>query len=338
MQRDARLAASLLVPLVAATVFSWARLVAELDDVPADADYGAARAILEREGFRRATDALAILPPWSLRPLAVVGDLEPISGDALAAQPLDRFTRLWLLVEPDAEPHHAPLRARFGAPAAQWRAGRVRVERYELPATDVTFDFAARLAEARVALVRGIHPAPLSMEAASQAGAHGDVKPCPPAPGGGFSCGREGWQRVALEWLLVTENAERAVFTHPPERGRRLVITWDNVPLGERLVLRAGFTRDGADRAPASVRVRVLVDAAEVHVAERAPAFLFSTDVVELGARAGTRGSLSLVFETDDPSGAHFAWDAWTARAAVREAPAKEAPAKEAPAPAGGAP
>lgn len=302
VQRDARLAGILLLPLLAAAVFSWARLLAELNDVPADQDYLDARALLEREGFMARRDALAVLPPWSLRPLAVIADLDPIGADGLAAQPLDRFRRLWLLVEPDAAPFRDPLVERLGAPTWRLDVGRLAVERFELPAVEVPFDFTARLEHAAVAVVD----------------ANGSASSCAPLSDGGFGCGREGWQRVAREWLLVSENGQRAVSSHPPARGKRLVVTFADVEVGDRLVVRAGFTRDGADRARTPVRLRVRIDGEEVGRVERAPAFAFVADTIPTAAHAGRRAEVRFEVEADDNSGASFAWDAWTARSAPR--------------------
>ncbi len=289
---DRSVAAALLAPVLLALAFSWPKLLAAPLHVPRDEDYVAARSALEAQGFTRGRDALAILPAWSLRPLTVLGDLDPISGDALAEQPLHRYARLFVLVEPDADHDHDRLVERRGAPAHVDDLGRVRLERFDLPAATVPFDFRARLADAAVTL---------------------DGKPCTEPARGGVSCGGEWWRRVTREWLLVSENADDAVWSQPPPRGQRLEIAWDAVPLGAALVVRAGFTREGADEATAPVRLTVWLDDQELGPVVREPAFAFTTTELDTRAWAGKRARVRFVVESDDNTGAKFAWDAYAA-------------------------
>ncbi|MBI1945912.1 MAG: hypothetical protein HYS27_09460 [Deltaproteobacteria bacterium] len=286
---DRAVATALLAPLLLALALSWSRLLGAGCHVPHDGDYFEARRVLEAQRFTRGTDALAVLPPWSLRPFTVLGDLEPISGDALADQPLQRYARLFVLVEPDAEDDHDALVARLGAPAAVEQVGRVVVERWDLPPPSVTFDFRARLAEATVTLGR---------------------ERCDQPVRGGVGCGGDRRLRVTREWLLVSENADDAVWSRPPPRGQTLEIAWDAVPLGEALLVRAGFTRDGADRARAPVRVTVWADDVEVGRVVREPAFAFTTSRLDTHALLGTSARVRFVVDTDDAEGADFAWDA----------------------------
>jgi hypothetical protein len=297
----------LLVPLAAAVVFSWVRLIAEPFDVPRDDDYVRASALLRSEGFDRARDALVILPPWSLRPLTHVADLDPLSGDAIADRPLHRWARLWALVEPDADQERNALLARRGPPSWSRAVGRVVVERWDLPPPSVSYDLAARLVDARVRVVGGD-------DAATE---------CSRAPGAldpneaWWRCGDAHRQRVRREWLHVSENADLAIYAHPPARGARLELSWDGVPVGQSVVVTAGFTRDGADPATgakAPVRVRVLVDGELAGTVSRARAFLFATDVVDTARFAGRTATVTLAIDSegsDDNAAAHFALDAY---------------------------
>jgi hypothetical protein len=295
--RDRRIGILLLAPLALAIAFSWARLFAELDDVPRDEDYLTARRLLEEHGFDEVRDALVILPAWSLRPLTVMGDLDPLSGDAIAARPLHRWARLWAIVEPDAERDRAALVSRRGAPGLTLASGRLTIERFDLPPPSVVYDLSGRLAEARVAVV-------------SDGVAGGGRTPCAIPIRDGVSCGREGWLRVQRQWLLVSENGDRAVWSHPPAPGERLEIEWSDVPIGESIVVRAGFTRDGADRARAPVRLRVLVDGELAGTVTRKPAFSFHADVVDTERFAGRRATVTFAIDAGENGAAFFAWDA----------------------------
>ncbi len=284
----------LAAPMAVAIVFSWMRLVAEPFDVPRDEDYVRASALLRAEGFDRTRDVLAILPPWSLRPLTHVADLEPVSGDDIADRPLHRYARLWAIVEADADAEHGALVARRGPPSWSRDVGRVVVQRWDLPAPSATYDLSARLVDARVTS---------NGTACSAVAASTHAQPS-------WRCGDDAWQRVRREWLHVSENADLAVFAHPPAEGR-LELTWSDVPVGTSVVVTAGFTRDGAAAAVAPVRVRVLVDGDLAGTVVRAPAFLFATDVVDTSRWAGRTGAVTIAIDSDSNAGAHFAFDAY---------------------------
>ncbi|HEY4223968.1 MAG TPA: hypothetical protein VGO62_21580 [Myxococcota bacterium] len=299
--RERRVGLLLAAPLALAVAFSYVRLLATTGDVPSDDDYIAARALLDKSGFDKAHDALAILPPWSLRPLRNFGDLDPIGADHIANKPLERWARLWAVEESGADKERAPLVTRLGPPAFSARAGKATLERWDLaPATEaprVLFDLRAHIEDASVSIV-------------DDTGAHLCTSPIK----AGVMCGREAWQRVQREWLLVSENADLAVWSHPPKSGR-LEIEWPAVALGSSIVVQAGFTREGADAAKAPVRLHVLVDGAEVGVVVRTPqslggSFSFDVDRIDTRASAGKVGKLTLAIESDDNASAHFAWDA----------------------------
>jgi hypothetical protein len=286
----------LLAPVCGALLFSCVRLILERDDVPELADYQAVRVALDEEHhFARAHDALAVLPPWSLRPLEAVGALDPISGDALFARPLHRHQRLFVLVEPDGEDDLDAFVAKHGPPAGRQQLGRVALLRFELREAPVVFDFAARIEDAEVSLVRG-----------------DDVVACDVPLARGFACrGQKEWLRVQRQWLLVSENGDEALWTPPPPRGQRIDVRFRHVPLGRALVVRAGHTRDGADRARAPARITISIDGARRTTLERAPAFAFTTNTVELPALEGTH-TVTFSIDTDDDTQSAFAWDAYT--------------------------
>lgn len=295
----------LLAPLLAAVAFSWTRIIAETDDVPRDADYLAARQILDDPRipggpFDRSRDALVILPPWSLRPLMVLGDLAPVTGDAIADRPMHRWARLWAIVEPDADAERGALIARRGPPTFSREAGRLAVERWDLPPPSVSYDLAARLSDASVRVAGGEGDVPCD-----QPVRRGDVV--------GWSCAQAGL-RVTRERLLVSENADDAVWAAPPPAGARLEITWPNVPVGSAIVVTAGFTREGADKAKAPVRLRVLIDGELAGTVQRKPAFLFATDVVDTARFAGRSAAVVFAIDSEDNTAAQFAFDAMVVR------------------------
>lgn len=307
MTRDGRMAAGLLLPIVAAALFSLARLAAEGFDVPREEDYAAARALLEAEGFSAADhDAVAALPPWSLRPHAHLRGFAPLAADRLDEVPPDRFRRLFLWVEPDAEPWLLPLLGRLPAPRLDRQVGRVRVLGFDLGPPAATYDFRASLAEARVE----VRAAQGSVRAA-----------CDQAIARGWQCrGRPEWQRAERKWQLVSENGQDAIWAHPPPRGERLVFRYEQVPLGDSLWLRAGHTRRGAERAKAPVTLEVWVDGAQVASFLHPVAFDYQSHEVRLAGGGGGPADVEFHVFTEDNGSNHFAWDAWTSRSTARPA------------------
>lgn len=103
MTRDRALALALSVPLAAALSFSWLRLLTEPFDVVDDVAYDAVFEQIDDEP----TTAIAILPPWSVRPLTRAGrDAGRIinsDGPWLALADA-RYRRVAVVVEPDAQP------------------------------------------------------------------------------------------------------------------------------------------------------------------------------------------------------------------------------------------
>ena len=323
-ERDRVVGLALLLPVAAALVFSFVRNLGEGWDVPSDDDYRAVRGLLTDAGAdgRLGSDAIAVLPPWSVRALSFFGDLQPISADALAERPLDRYRRLFVVVEPDADDHLAALMRRIGAPATTSEVGRLSVLRWDLPAHPV-FDLSARVTDATVRLEGKtglLCDEPL-------AGAWGSGVHCP---------GRGDWLRVRREWQLVTENGDLVVWSHPPAPGERLVISWPDVVIGDAVVVRAGHNRAGAERADkarGTVRLRVIVDDEEVGLVERRPSFAieptrnalrsifvgpeadggqgFRTSIVDTRRFMGGRHRLSFVIDTDADGSNSFLWDAW---------------------------
>lgn len=292
-------AVGLLAPVVLAGVFSLVHIALETDDVPRDEDYAAAAGVVEGWGFRAGEDALAVLPPWSLRAHVALKGFEPMSGDALHRRPLERYARLFVVVEPDAERYLEPLLQRLGAPAASERRGRVDVLRFDLGEPRVVYDFAAQLSSADVIVTKD--------------GA--EVMRCDRPTRGGFACqGGKSWQRVTREHLIVTENSQLAVWAHPPADGEVLELTWHDVPLSDVLVFSGGHTRTGADEARAPVEVSVLVGGEPLADLSYPPRFSFEATRIPTPGYAGQRRDVTFRVSSANNAKAHWAFDAFTAK------------------------
>ncbi|MBM4282018.1 MAG: hypothetical protein FJ137_15085 [Deltaproteobacteria bacterium] len=249
------MAALLLLPLACAVVASLALLVAEADDVPADDDLAAACA----HAARAAGDdgAIVVLPPWTLRPLAALGPAAArvVGGDGPAAALLPgRFPRVVAVVEPDAAPW-LPALAGLGAPRSAQRFGAVDVLVFD-GGGPARFDLLTALPGARVDVDGRPCTTPLERGAVRGHGCEGD----------------DAGLRVTREHALVSESGRLVVRVPEPRPGARVALRFDDVALGDTLVVAAGHTRAGAERGRAMI-VDVVVDDAVVASLRRAPSF-----------------------------------------------------------------
>ena len=298
MGRDVFAVVVLVVPLVAAWAFSAARLVLQPSRVPAEADYQQARVELVRQGYRPGRDAWAVSPAWSLRAWQHLGELQPISGDHLAQRPLGRYVRVFVLEEPDGDAEVSALYARLGPPAEVVSMGRLKLHRFDLGNPPPSYDFAANVEHAQIRIIDV---------------ATGQATPCETPVRGGKSCpSGSPWQRVTRQWLLVSENGDRVIWSHPPPRPNVLEIAFEGVTLGPEIIIRAGHTRDGAGRARGEVRVHVEVNGREVGIVRRRPAFDFRVDQLDTRDLQGPGHRVAFHVEADDVSANHFAWDAYS--------------------------
>src|SRR5258708_1357079 len=106
----------MLAPVVVAAIWSLVRLLAYPSHVPRDADYLQAAQVLKAQAAATG-DAVAVLPAWSLRPYPFLRDAPLIAPDTLPDGPLDRYKRLFVVAEPDADAAVRRLTTRLGPPA-----------------------------------------------------------------------------------------------------------------------------------------------------------------------------------------------------------------------------
>lgn len=296
--RDLGVAALLLVPVLAGAAFSLVRYAQETGDIPADAHYAAIAEAMEGQGFDADKDGLAVLPPWSLRPHVFLKRYRPMGSDQLGERPLHRYARLFVVLEPDHEPHSAALFNKHGRGELVAEAGPVQLVRYDFGEPRALFDLRARLRDAQVRLTDK----------------DGDtVQACERWTGSAWRCGkRKDWQRVEAEWQLVSENGQRAIWAHPPKRAERLEIAWDDVPFGDGLVLRGGHTRTGADHARGPVEVEVWIGDEQLAALDYPPRFSFDATTLDTAKFKGRRDRLTLRIYTRRNGKQHWAFDGWT--------------------------
>jgi hypothetical protein len=179
---------------------------------------------------------------------------------------------------------------------------RLKLHRFELGNPLPAYDFSENVEHAQIRIIDAVTGQATSCEAHVRGG-----KSCPSG---------HPWQRVTRQWLLVSENGDKVVWSHPPPRPNVLEIAFEGVTLGPDLIIRAGHTRDGADRARGEVRLHVEVDGREVGVVRRRPAFDFRVDQLDTRGLQGPGHRVVFYVEAEDVSANHFAWDAYSPRAA----------------------
>ena len=148
--RDRRIGLALATPLGVALLFSWVRVVGEGCDIVDDAAYEDAVA---RIGAVGDDDAIAVLPPWSVRPLQ---HLRPVASQVISsdgpwfALADARYRHVTVVVEPDADPWLAQL----PAPATTTTSSRLQLFRFDGHGPAKT-DFRARFDDAAHVRVEG---------------------------------------------------------------------------------------------------------------------------------------------------------------------------------------
>jgi hypothetical protein len=258
----------------------------------------------------REGDVVTAAPRWA-DPLmrAAVGDLLDLRS--AGRSDLAPFRRLWSLSIRGHRADEAPLEA----PEHVATFGRVRVERWTLPAVRILHDLVEHVDEAEVELVE-----------------HGQVRPCRfvrtgRPQGGGLGTGpiTPADRHVcdaARPWLWVGATVQedlamlprRCVWQHPPGGADRVRATFRDVPLGDHLVLYAGLwweherTMDGG---PVDVVVRL--DGEEIGRLHHVDGDGWKRlEVAIPEARHGGRGAIAIEVSAPNPHLRSLCWAATT--------------------------
>ncbi|MCA9528774.1 MAG: hypothetical protein KC543_01415 [Myxococcales bacterium] len=293
--------------------------------VPAAADWERAASWVRSE--HRAGDAIVAAPAWT-DPLVRerLGDLIPISVAGMSDA--DGVARWWEVSIRGAADYRSPRTP----PEAERRFGRVRVRRWTL-APNVVYDLTANIADARALLrTRGTEQPCRWVTGVRPMG--GGLGRGPMAPPSRFACpalGSGAWiGRTVIEDLALEPRT--CVLQRPSARGAVRVV-YDDVPLGERLVVYAGlYSEDERMRDGAPVHVVVRVDgrvrADLVHRdGDGWARWVVPTDDGPSGATTeahGRRGQIAIDVLSPNPERRSLCW-----AATVRSGPPREPPPPE---------
>lgn len=274
--------------------------------LPAELDWRAAAALLERDA--RPGDAVALSPVWAERARQALPERLAAHPDAPlvvmaypryapAAEDLVGVRRVWLLSLPDA-PGAGRSIARDLQARSSWREGpdrlgEIEVARYDLRTPVLPLAFLPdRLGGARVRL---------------------GAAACPPGPGG-FQCPGQPWVRVAREVREMDLLPRPCIYSHPGgDAAAPLTVEFPGVPMGRVLRGHTGIAGEAAMGGSAPVRLSVAVDGQPLGAVEEPPGrpgwHVFEMDT---SRHAGAARTLAFSVAAADPRARWFCFDAMT--------------------------
>jgi hypothetical protein len=293
----------LLVPLLALAELS--SLGVTIARVAPNSDWRAAASFVRRE--QRPGDLIASAPAWTDPVLRLVlGDRLTLAQSGRSDT--DAFTRMWALTIRGERPHDAP----SSEPDFAQSFGRVRVLRWDLGASPVTYDLVAHVREAEVVRLEGANelPCPWRMGIAQAGGLGAGVT----TPAERFVCDpRRPWL-----WVAPTVNEDLAleprhcVYQHP-QGAEPIRVTYRDVPLGTRLVLYGGVYSEHermGEHGPIDIAVKV--DGRVVGRMTHRDLDGWKRMEAVTAERPGTRGDVSVEVSAADPNLRTFCWAART--------------------------
>jgi hypothetical protein len=273
-----------------------------------DGDWQAAAGHL-RQANLSPTDALLLAPDW-VSPVARVALGDLMTEQRAAYSDLAGFTRAFEL---SARGRRHP--ALTGLDATEvTRVGMLTVREYALGPSPVLYDLTDHLEHASVSLHRRDEVLPCPWRTGRLG--RGGLGAGPLMPAARFECDpRHPWVFVGR---TINEDLDlrprRCVWQHPPEAGSRVVTTFEDVPLGARLVLHAGlYYEHERMREHPPFELRVYVDGAEVaHMTHRDGDGWkrLEAETGAAGARADRRGQVQIEVEAQDPHLRSVCWAA----------------------------
>lgn len=268
-----------------ALVEAGAAFVAPLR-APVDADWRAAAT--EVRAGARPGDLIVAAPVWADQVMRLhLGDLVP--ADAATRLDAGRFGRIWEISQRGASSSEtvgaALVRAR--------RHGALELRLHERRAASLTFDFLRHWAQARVARVEP---------------GRGEI-PCDRLADR-HQCPHIGFNFVKPQLLEIGTTMRNALYAQPVD-GATVAIEWKDVPLGRELAVGTGLHHVWLRKlGEGTVRLRVLVDGAEVGRASATNRSGWRVDRFDTNRRAGRPGTVRFEITADKAFSRHFGFAA----------------------------
>lgn len=285
--------------------------------VPDEGDWEAAASFVRSE--EQPSDLVEVAPDWADPVLREhLGDL--ISLHEAAHSDRAPFERLWLLSIRGANLEDMPP----GDPVLDRYFGRVRVRRWDLGPSPVLYDFVDHVRDARVTMVRGDSERPCTWQPRGTARG-GGLGAGAMAPGARHQCD------PSRPWLWVGETVtedldlepRRCIWQHP-EGSAPIRATFDDVPLGDRLVLYGGLYYEHErmlEHGPIHVTVRIDGEEVGRMIHRDGDGWKrIEVDPQQVVSAEDARGEVTVEVTAPDPHLRTFCWAASTRAGPRREA------------------
>jgi hypothetical protein len=271
---------------------------------PSDEAWEAASAFVRAR--YQPTDGIVAAPSW-VDPIvrARLGDL--LSLRAAAPNDLEGFERIWEVGIRGATTRNEP-------PAIEEDFDGVRVRMWPVQTEAVVYDFVEEIEHAQVERVDADELHACTWVRAQPA--QGGLGQGPMAPSERFICDeRRPWLWVAATILADLELRPRRCIWQHPAGTEPIRVTFPDVPLAERLVVRGGIDYNNERRrAYSPVTLRVLIDDRLVGELVHEDGDGWSGIDIDTSALGLERATVRFETTAKDPRGRLFCWAASTLR------------------------
>ena len=283
------------------SVFSLGLQLNETTQVPLDKDYLLAKQALLEENYAIGPDALAIIPAWSLRPLKVLGDLDPISADMLHRLPALPYKRVFVLQEADAADIFDSIQEIYGAPTKTWALGSVRLHVFTTNA-EYFGTLAHHIESALVTLEKG------DLEKDCQWRNH--QHRC-------LDGTKESY--VAGKWMRTTQNASYLIAAPPPKNKGRLKIMFPKQVLKKNLIVFGGHTRRAIIKNAPEVNLEILLNNKTIKQVRWGRSFPMQSITIPIPQISEAQGNLTFIVSSSRSQKNQFGFDAFFSDAPIAE-------------------
>lgn len=217
-------------------------LVARVPDL---ADWLAAAEVVRAEYSEG--DCVVFDPPWAQEGSPALAGMKVFTSETVDWYEVGKHRRVFVLT---AMGRRVPRVPEGYVEKASWRPGAVGVHLFMVPDRGrVTYDFLARIGDARVTRLEGPAWAKQARE------------DCRIFRNGRWYCGAEHpWQFVGQQVRDIAGAVREVIWAHPLNGGRPIEIRYPSVEMAQTLVVRYGWTQravEAGQGAPVTFKVRV---------------------------------------------------------------------------------
>jgi hypothetical protein len=271
--------------------------------VPVEADWESAATFVRANHRNR--DLVTVAPSWA-DPLVRRYAQDMISVSDAGRSSLSRYERLWVFSIRGRRSSEAPDRdADFSR-----TFGLVKVERWDLGASTLVYDFVEHISEARVTSTEGgiARPCPWVDDRFAYGGGLGSG---PMMPRQRFVCSRA-ISHLYVGATVFADHAlgpRRCVWQHP-QGTEPITAIFSNVPLGKRMVLSGGILYRHNLEGGAPVQIGIRLNGGVIATMTWNEGEGWKEIEAALESTSGPRGEVSLEVTADAPHFRSFCWAA----------------------------